>query len=248
MPVGVSSAGVDSHKTAVHAPQDLRHGLCGRGATCEACATETLHPQKRISSQGTVHRKGNNSITCEQCGLAPVANDAAGFDVEADVPDGQPRLVAERGDETQESLDIRKVRGDPDGSANGAGALVPALLHHAHEREQIDFVSHGEPGTHIVFRQAFRNFSHARIAEASGAQRDVVLACHAVDVALIDHTTVGMKEVERDRRAAALRPARTVDRRRRRTVGVSQRTQHVEQPRAERADASVDRLDADPPR
>ena len=54
-----------------------------------------------------------------------------------------------------------------------------------------------------------------------------------------------MKEVERDRRAAPLPSARTVDDCPARPVGVLQRTQHVEQPRAERGDAGVDRLNAD---
>src|SRR5580692_6178851 len=106
------------------------------------------------------------------CYLASIADYAAGFDVEADVADSQARLVAESGDEAEESPDVGKICGDPDGGANGAGAFVSALLHQAEEAYQVDVVSHREGGAHVFFGQALGNFPRAGIAEAASAQRN----------------------------------------------------------------------------
>jgi hypothetical protein len=67
-----------------------------------------------------------------------------------------------------------------------------------------------------------------------------VAACDTVDVALIDDASVGVEEVERDRRAAPLPRSWSVDRRCGRPVGVLQRPERAEQPAAERVDAGMD--------
>jgi hypothetical protein len=85
----------------------------------------------------------------------------------------------------------------------------------------------------------------AGVAEAAGAQRDVVLAGEAVDVALVDDAPVGVEEVEGDRGAAAFEAAGPIDGGGRGAVRVAKRGEPIEQPGAERLDAGVDRLDAD---
>ena len=111
------------------------------------------------------------------------------------------------------------------------------------ERERVVLV---EPAPHLVGAEAVGDLPGPRVAEAAGAQRDVVPGGHAIDVALVDDAAVGVQEVERDRGAALLPRARSVDRGRGRAVAVPQRGKPVEQRRAERADARVDRVDADP--
>lgn len=61
-------------------------------------------------------------------GLADVTNDTAGLDVEGNVPDRQPSLIAEGGDESQKAPDVGKVRSHTNGRANGTGALVASVL------------------------------------------------------------------------------------------------------------------------
>ena len=117
----------------------------------------------------------------------------------------------------------------------------PIALHVVVERHALAELAADER----LARDRERDLAGARVAEAAGAQRDVVPAGDAVDVALVDDAAVGMQEVERDRRAAPLPRARSVDRRGRRAVAVPQRVERLEQQRAERGDAVVDRLDAD---
>src|SRR5215472_7562325 len=99
--------------------------------------------------------------------LASVADYAAGLYVEADFPDRQARLAAEGRDEAQETPDVTKIRRQADRRADGARALVAALLHQADEAMQIDVGAQAESGAHVLFGQAFGNFSRARIAEAA---------------------------------------------------------------------------------
>ena len=67
-----------------------------------------------------------------------------------------------------------------------------------------------------------------------------------VDVAFVDDSSVGMEEVEGDRRAASIEVAWAVDRGGRGAVCVPQRSDRVEEGSAERLDTGVDRLEPDP--
>src|SRR5580693_7726000 len=147
------------------------------------CIFSAILPVRRCGSRGTTRRAlttdpritsflsnhvfdfGCAPIAREKGWLASITNNAAGLDVKADVADGQPRLVAETGDESQEAPDVIKICSQSDGSADGAGALVSALLHQSDETEQVDFAAHGETGAHVFFGQAFRDLSCAGIAE-----------------------------------------------------------------------------------
>ena len=68
-----------------------------------------------------------------------------------------------------------------------------------------------------------RDLARSRVAEATGAKRHAALGGDTVDVALVDDATVGMEEVERDRRAALLSGDRAIDDRGGRTVAVPER-------------------------
>src|SRR6266536_978496 len=124
-------------------------------------------------------------------------------------------LVREDG----EALHVGHVRGEPErGTDRPAGG----------QADRLDVVVEGHASAELaaderLARDREGDLAGARIAEATGSQRDGAPAGDAVDVALVDDAAVGMEEVEGDRRAATLEVAGAVDRRGRCAVRMPQR-------------------------
>jgi len=83
------------------------------------------------------------------------------------------------------------------------------------------------------------------VAEATGAQRDVVLAGDAIDVALVNDAAVWVAEVEGDRGAPPAEVTGPVDLRGRRAGSMAERSEAFEEPGGERFDVGVDRFNPD---
>src|SRR6266566_5460946 len=99
--------------------------------------------------------------------LTAVANDPAGFDVEGDLSEREPGLIAEAGHESEEPLDVAGVAHDAQRGANRAGTLAAAMLHELDEPRQVHVA--GPCGiAHVVFGQPLSQLACARIAETAG--------------------------------------------------------------------------------
>jgi hypothetical protein len=100
-----------------------------------------------------------------------------------------------------------------------------------------------EAGVEFGTRDAERNLTAARIAEAFGAKRNVRGIGSPFDEPMIDWATIGITKVEGHGPAAPAGRSGTIDARQRRPVGVMQLTEPVEQPTREAFDAFVNRVD-----
>jgi len=132
--------------------------------------------------------------------------------------------VDELGGEGLESLDIVEVGGESERGAHGAAGGQSDLA---------DVVLEGHafaelPADERLARDRERNLARAGVTETAGTEGEVVLARNAIYVALVDDAPVGVKKVERDRRATALPRVRTVDGRGRVATGMLQGAQGVE--------------------
>src|SRR5579872_6083742 len=146
---------------------------------------------------GESHQTMSADLRFGTLGSGSIANDAAGVDVKGRVAGRHPRLVAEAPDEAQEAPNVGKVRGHADGCANGAGALLVPVLHHARETVQIDVRPQCEPRPHVFLGQPFGDLARAGVAEAPGAQRNPGLPGQFLDAAVVEQVSVRIVEIER---------------------------------------------------
>ena len=93
---------------------------------------------KSFANSDSEHKSGDRRTTAGNCptrrwvcdgwNLAAVTNDSARLNIEGDGSDGKPSLIAEAGDELQESPHIGKVADQANRSTKCSSALVPAVL------------------------------------------------------------------------------------------------------------------------
>ena len=132
--------------------------------------------------------------------------------------------VDELRSEGDETVDVREVRCDPQRRADGAAGWQADLS---------DVVVEGHAVPELAADERLAgdrecDLACAGVAEAACAKGDVVVAGDAVDVALVDDSSVRVQEVERDGCASLLPGSRSVDRRCGRAVRVLELTYGVE--------------------
>jgi hypothetical protein len=105
---------------------------------------------------------------------------------------GHDAEVDELACEDVELVDVGEVRGEAERDADGSAGR---------ESERVDVVVERHPFAELSADERLAgdgegDFAGARVAEAAGAEREVVPSGDAVDVALVDDTAVGWRKLK----------------------------------------------------
>src|SRR5439155_20373811 len=138
----------------------------------------------------------SDALQCSSASAA-VTHDAAGFDVEGHVADGEACLIAEVLGQAQKRADVGEIRDEANRHPNRPGALAAAVLHELPKTRKGHVVAGCGRGEHVVGGEPLGHFTGAGVAEAPRSKGYLALVGQLLDTTVIDQVAVRIVEVHR---------------------------------------------------